>query len=603
MTHSISNSRFYLAGNQVHRDSRSSWLGRKILIWTGLRNYDLAAIFKSCADKKVKNVDKNIQKDVFKALAKKLQLEPIASIFNEGSCQEMKIQSLLSQIWDDQDLYEKITGFQTVLPDTSEQGKILDETMKRYHSLQKWIEVAPYMETEDKQFDLIVHSRQIQLLTKSGLLYQIALFQNSSAQGRNKHKLILKDEKLHFRSEGSWVDVDFLERLEWDSAERRFYSIEDNKKQRWSYLSQPGNEGMIPYDDVYDIIEPLPEKNQDLKPCEQISNNELNILRDHAAKFQYPKPKGEKRDCIFQIVRNPPRPYMSRFMDNFNAQFPNHVYLRIIDNKGQIYSVGSILRSNTLRKLKSLHHFFASSTVHAGAFDPYEAKKHSGRLTTSIPISQANVNELIEYLEDHRKEGRSFNIIRQNCVKLVLFSMKKIGVLDEVDHMSTTVAQKLIRSIPSYDSFGLVGQPVKMVDTTGRVFRKVVKKTSPKCVFFALKCLRKSLMFLPKTALFTLTNLILLVLGGARRIESAPEVGQDEVMQPFERLITSVRDLTKKETQRMYDPTMLTEWMLKQESTVAAHYERPSLNLFPSNNDDELLNVYRERYGETSVQT
>jgi len=590
---------FYLANNAVHEDFDTTWLGRKILNWTGLRDYNLANIFKACSDSSTRIPDENIKNHIFIALAKKYDLEGIATkiLSIEGS-RESVVQSLLIEIAKDSGLAEKLIKFQRAIPKTASSGEIIHEVVKRHASLKKWEAVAPYVEEIGGKFNRIAHSRQIHLLAEKRILFNLAAFQNSTKEGREKHKLIVNEGKLKFRSEGKWTDVDFLQTLKWDTEEKRCFALNGKgEKQRWNYLSQPGNEGFIPFDDIYDTEEPpIPDHNKELKPSEKISREELQALQLHASKFEYPNPLEELGDCVFQIVSHPPRPYLNPMMDNFNKEFPNHVYMRIIDSNGNVYSTGTIGSRETLKKLKSPLNFFNSGTVHAGVFDTDESRKHSGRLTTSIPISKEKADKLVEYLKDHRANGRRFNVIRQNCVKLVLLSMKKIEVLDDIDQMTSTVAGKLINAFPTYESFGIVGSTFNYVSESGRVITKTVHNQTPACVIYAFKCLRRVFMWMPKMVMYSLTNMLVLTLGGTKQATDSPNLGGDEAMKPFDQLITGIKDLTKKETQLIYDSTKITEWMLQQKSTVATHYDKPSLNLFPDESDSELLNVYKERY-------
>lgn len=418
------------------------------------------------------------------------------------------------------------------------------------------------------------HPLDAHFLAKSRILFSIVGYQNSTQEGQEKHKIEEGTDGLYILVEGKKKSVaDLRQEFEIDMA--NFCLVKKGKKdpQAWYYF---GN-GLVPQDRFmqHHLQDKYPEliQNADLKPILQLSTEEHGKLVAHGQKFWKDKkvPQGK---CVLQFFTHP-----RKIGGKDNSQFPVHCGIRIVDEKGAVYSTGfgSTLKEDEYSD--GLRSYFSTINGQPTQLDYEEFRPHEGRVTTTITIDKEHFDDILQSLNQYRKDTIRFNILKQNCMKLGVHVASKAGVPINIRiPLSTKISRAL-----NADRLSL---------KKSKVYRAASEKT-PQIVKKVIKAVADFFLYIPRLIGRIALNLFALALGSRVRSPNKNSGEYDEKsksgqeygasLSNMERLHSkTLRSLASKGLTDIEDSSVFLHWQLEQASTEVAPYKGiPSMSLLP----------------------
>ena len=439
--------------------------------------------------------------------------------------------------------------------------------------LQKWQKKLQEFEMDTSLVH--THPELVRFLFESGSIFQMICFRNSSEQGKEQHVVRAERNTVFLRVEGRLVSwEEFSKRVEYDKETNRVVT-RANFQEGWNYISP---DGFVPKERF---------EYQTIYPVEQLSTESYESLVEHAKKFFLTNPEqhpDEKKDAIYQIVTSR-RDWgigESYWTHNLIDNLPRHISLRLIDNSGKVYSFGIEMKKKQSEPLTSCFPYTCLTTTNANiaALDFEETHLFQERLITSVPLSQARLEQAVQYLSKQNQEGIRFNLMKQNCTSLGRKLLQDVGY--DVDTGYTFYA--LLSSMcPTLSDMPYIG---KALDVVVRIISVVafhifatVARYAPNLVLHGISYV--SLTF--QRIGIVMRNLVVLTLGGgcsAYWMEPIPNEKKD-LLKPFlylNRVVHRWSDLLKEETFDLHYSQKVVEWQRKQQSThIHLDPKRPAL--------------------------
>ena len=427
-------------------------------------------------------------------------------------------------------------------------------------------------------------------LVQSRLIYSIVGFQNSTKDGAQKNAIRLNSAgKMTIKKNGIWTPVSqFAEKLEIDGR----YNLLTDKRSRskgWNYLSTTG----LTQIDRFCF--------NDLVPVEQLSQEETKKLAAHAQQFEFGSKAApdSSRNCVVQIVMNPRSmtSYDNNFLlKNLAAHQPVHASLRVITKDGKVYSPGFGSEEKEDKERKKFLNTLASNNGVPTILDFEEFRKHEGRMVTSIPVTEKDCEKILGRLNEYRHDTLRFNIMNQNCTKLVADIIELAGV--KIDNRMSM--RKLIISIlPDAKDIPVIGPMVHKVRTAaGKAFKAIAVKT-PDAIKKPLIITKHVVGYIPDKLINFSLNLGLKVLGASASTKQpscaekldAKYQAENSSMRQFKSILPGWKSLFGDEALYMYHSLPMMQWMLKQSTTIVHPYAKdgkPGMNILPPETSSQL---------------
>jgi hypothetical protein len=412
----------------------------------------------------------------------------------------------------------------------------------------------------------------VQFLISTRLIYHMVGLHNASALGKSRQPVLATDGKASILCDGSYVPVsEITARFQFDYSRRQL--IEKSTNLPWNYLLPRG------------IVQAERYASGPLLPVTRLDEEEMKRLLAHAGQFQGLSFRPEEpATCVFQLCTGPrPIPHVpqSPLLDGFHAQMSHHVWFRIIDGKGNVYSTGTWATPEEGMFRAPLPKVLATITAHPAILDWQECRPHQGRLVTSVPMTQRQCDEMIKVLNEMRERGVRLNAFHQNCAQWTTAIARLAGV--HIEHR-VPVMRALITLLPHESSF----PPLHRVVGT---IRSLVRRHIPKVVLNSARTLVGGIQTVISYCLKPVTivmraiaNLALLAFGGGSGTPVQNNLYEDTSrtgMQRFRALINSPWDIFSVPI-TIDHPGPIVAWQRRQTTTILSIYNRvPIVNVLP----------------------
>lgn len=433
----------------------------------------------------------------------------------------------------------------------------------------KWVELGFNLEIAKSHPDLV------RFLFDSGLAFTIAMFRNTceTASGvevdSDNHPLIMMNGRLE-----RW-DV-IKQQIDYDPAQESLIA-KGNPALCYNYIHPQG------------IVQKHHAKYDTLYPVAELTKRKLTKLQNQAALFWQANTEvdpTEDKECVLQVVTTR-RDAFGRnwFTENLLDNMPEHVYLRLIDKTGKVYSFGMKMPPSEAGKVYAKLPFTYLTTAAANITTPdYEEKrKFDERRVTSIPLSDARKNAILEYVKSTNDSCMCFNYAKQNCNKLAQVVLGMAGV---AVNTRLSFSKLLYRLLPSPSRLPVVGLFFRTVHKVTALVQSVFTKITsfiPESVTRVYTHIKNYLLFIPRTVSAVFSNTLGLILGGARKTATLAanymhETHLDDTrLTKFSRLFESFTDFFSHEKSHSYFSPLMVEWQLKQPSTRVYTYDKPMM--------------------------
>ncbi|WP_068469518.1 hypothetical protein [Candidatus Protochlamydia phocaeensis] len=574
-----------------------SFLGRVINSLAGKKNYKIYDILKAVSAAPTKNLSESNIELIYKKVGKKLHINAgiVDRLFKCINSAEKKedyqqiLNDLSNECVKNKKQLGKLEEFKKHLDPNSEACHIVDQVIKETQLKAKLLGIK--LDTD------LAHTcpEDIEFLVKTRLIYSIVGYQNTTESGPVDHELkVSKDAEGHaylsIKKQGQWVPVKQIkEEFDWDKKEGALAS-KANPNERWNYF----HEGLVPVDRFYHhevAHQPdYPVQNIHLKPVAKLSEQEMARLLEHAGSFEADEQKGREasfpKDAVIQVFSHP-RPMSEKgWLKNLNAQVPVHCGIRIITKDGNVYSTGF---GSTLTEDKyntGLNKFLGTINGQPTIMDYEEFRPHEGRITTSIPVSSEQAQNILDQLNGYRENTIRFNILKQNCMKL---GTNVLGMAGVNLNLRMPLDAMLYRALPD-----LPGKPIHSLKNRVNKLNAAIDKRVPTAVKKAFDVLGKIVWFVPTKFGALLKNLLALSLGGhigspIKRNQAdnsvKAELEEKENLEGFKRLVGSLFD---EEASDIQHSSIFINWQLNQKSTVVHQYTgQPSMSILPPQKEEQ----------------
>ncbi|MCP5509796.1 MAG: hypothetical protein H7A39_05245 [Chlamydiales bacterium] len=394
-------------------------------------------------------------------------------------------------------------------------------------------------------------------LIDSRLIYSIMGFDaNGQSCGLQFDR---KTKSIQVKKEGVFVNARDLQ-MHWSSD---FDQPIDAKNRPWLYLPEGGLRPINRMD------------NSDLIPVMKIHPSMKEGILALSCKVE------KQADCVLQIVSHPREvlpEHTHWLLANFRRHIPidQHVTIRIIDKEGQVYSTGFDYTYLEEKNNKN-GQILCSVNGKPSTLDFEEFRQHQGRITTSYGISDEQCQTILDDLQNYRKKGVRYNVLKQNCNTIPVSFLNRLGIQDEnhkID-ISTDLKGAIFDSLPTIP---LISKPTRSL--VGQI--KLIFNASPKCIQVIIRIAKEVLLFFPNIILNVIINLCLLLLGSCRGSPLEDSlISEDEQLEFFETLgfsLLSNRNFT------FDSPCKFVEFQLRQKHTIVEKYDSPIFGLAPRDN-------------------
>lgn len=412
----------------------------------------------------------------------------------------------------------------------------------------------------------------------SCLSYQLAAYSKlTPGQQSIRYNAQTKDVELLFEGKFlSWTDFD--KAYEWSDARDAFIGRADAsieltltafpegfiKKSRFSY--------------------------QDPFPIAQLSSDQLTQVRQQAAMYQ--QVDGESLrlpHAVLQLYTSPggfSGPAWLRDAFAATGEVPSHYGVRLIDDKGYVYSFGYMMDPNEETTWASPLRLASTVKSCIAIADYDEFRKFGERYVTSLPLSFAAYANTMKHIVGLQKGGQNvFNFGRDNCASftadvlnaagyqtpdlkvdmghffygLVVAPLKAIPVLSSVVTMAEKVVKTVVDWFKSLSACSAANSPVV------RPLRKVYSFcTAP-------------ISFMTSTVVSVIKWCCTLVLGGKKVSPYVQEkLGDKAASKAF---LGQWQDMFRYDATDMTSSEALLEWQKQQKSTQIFQYQGPQITI------------------------
>lgn len=359
--------------------------------------------------------------------------------------------------------------------------------------------------------------------------------------------------------QNEWRNFDWIQaNLEYDPVQEWMHT-KGNPKQIYTYIS-PRLGGLSLHSRHY---------YENAYPVHKLNEAELNALRQHAG----------ANEAVFQLVSTP-RPSFSEWI------VPVHISERLIMPDGMVYSFGgqpdpSLAAFIAPPDSSGLSQFCNGASTGEGVIamaDYEEFRDFSGgeRLVTSLPITEDKAKEILNVLDQHKRDGLRFNLLHQNCAKVgVELTQQATGTT--IDNR-VTISEILSHLVPEIPLLTTAWKTIKAV--SGKFWDLL-----PELIQASLAFVATVIFYIPHKIITLVTNVAILVLGGAQQADDLVPVNDDpnnqQQMTEFSRLIRDITDFFRDHPSVVYHHQPVIEWQRQQLATVSHQYSVPKMYMLP----------------------
>ena len=263
----------------------------------------------------------------------------------------------------------------------------------------------------------------VRFLMESRLAYAISGFQNSTKKGQSEHEIRpLADGDVAIKCRGGWEPLSEIQkRIDYDRKSGKLSSHLD-ANEVWSYISPAG----LVCRDQQNYLK--------LEPVEELSSHELAPIKSEASHFFEKHPEidpGKEKKCVLQVITTKHFAKEARFC-GLESDFTEHMGLRLIDEKGKVFSFGLELNNEQARAILNSTPCFpftafktTSSVISSPDFDEF-LRFHEKQLT-SVPITKERLQAIVKFVEEQNKLKVRFNAFKQTCASFGREILKLAG--------------------------------------------------------------------------------------------------------------------------------------------------------------------------------
>ena len=382
------------------------------------------------------------------------------------------------------------------------------------------------------------------------MIYSIRGYQSSLKNKETTPQEELLKEGIHLDTdghpcllkEGKWVRWENLKtEIQFDREKRELVSIDG--KTDWNYYYNPltGDCGLNPQ-----------SRYKQVRPIYQLSEEEMKTLG-----------VGKKKYAL-QVFTS----------DNSMLSKVSHVGLRLINENGQVYSLGY---ETPTSEVKYTHQAIAGcydATIASLDYD--EFAKFKTRRVTTLPISQNQYDMALSRVKKYSQKPLRFNRAYQNCATYVTDIMRQAQI-HETPSIACTVKDSLWDLVTEIPYIGIILNKIK------NVVQAVFELLS---VIPLIGLAFKAIIYVNNKVFTVLGNLFVLSLGGGKGSKPNADALEDSIdnrneLTYFKLLYTHWGDLLSEKTDKVHAPKRLVDWQLEQKETYIHKFEGPKFYIVP----------------------
>ena len=428
------------------------------------------------------------------------------------------------------------------------------------------------------------HADCVRFLFESGLIFSIAGYRETS--GNAEMKLDPVDGHPLIKVEGEykrWENI--KQHLVYDpqTYQIRTKDYPGSIVESWSYLSP---DGLVRKDRL---------NNEKLEPIYRLNETEHKRIKDFALKFYETNPEVDPtipKDWVLQFHTSPRRKFVTAMpdlpkdplYDNLVRNLNTHIVIRLIAPNGDVYSAGVEMPAESQEFLYDFTNFLGTVTAKVNKTGDFEEfRPHSGRLVTSMPLSDQRADTIMNLLNN--LGDVRFNFMRQNCSNLAQMTLKEAGY--DIDLMTTAPAL-LYDALPDVKHIHYIGPVLEVIN---QLFRKIaagICYITPQPIQNIVSIGADILLYVPRKIRTVALNLLFLKLGAGKMLHPLPNnTPEDELYNAnrylnFSRLIRSWGDIFDDKIGEIYHSKGFIKWQKEQNSTFTDPYTgSPKLSIVP----------------------
>lgn len=451
---------------------------------------------------------------------------------------------------------------------------------------------------EENRFDLTFLQKDpmgAQFLYDTRLIFLIIQLQNSTTHGKKHHSIGFLDKKIAILKEGKLCSLtEICKTLFWDPQENAFFHKE-RPNERWNYMEN----GLTPeIGEGSNSLRGCPITFSEIQPIASINDEEMEVILENAERFYSDKiQKKESFSAVLQIVNHLPSNYDMPLIKEMQMQTSVfHCGLRIIFNK-KVYSSGLGVTNSQLKLLSQIRNHLTS--VHGTVFNldicdnplnSINEKYYSYQVTTSIPLTEAQAQRILDILNQARSFGIRFNVLEQNCQFFAAQILKLLNINVDTRISFDTFVSRLIPKIPEkswiYRSFEYLKstkafQVFKRLDWIFQIVFSPIRELSYRCKLI----FKNSILYILGSHRGTPTNSSL-----QTTFQSADSFWRANFKTFFNIAPTSFLD---QNSGSIFHPSVMIHWQLSKPSTYAFRRDR-NYHFLPPQTREEKQNSSKE---------
>ncbi|MBS0604231.1 MAG: hypothetical protein JSS60_04240 [Verrucomicrobia bacterium] len=460
----------------------------------------------------------------------------------------------------------------------------LAQLQQTYTAAQAKVAADPKLKSSDEKLEakwqklgfpasvLEFHIDCARFLVDSGLAFTIAGYRETCGDAREHDLKLDGDGHPMIKMNGNFVRWETIAReLEYDPKSDKIKSrgYAGNIVQSWNYFHPLGlvQKDRFNYDAAY--------------PSYQLSQNEYDRLIAHSRKFYETNREidpGIAKDCVVQFFTSPRRQGIPEhpLTDNLHENAPVHIAIRLITADKQVYSFGLQMPFEEQEFVLSDYFstFLATALTNVSMRDYEEFRSHEGRIVTSVPLSSARSQNILNLINELNKKQLRFQYTRQNCSSLMQEVIQRAGY--DVD-IRTTAGATLYGMLPDLNQFPIIGKGIAKIEACARNVWAALPKFFRKGLTFG----RNVIFYLPEKFGTIMVNLLMLKMGAAKKTAPLQEGTEDEELynkkglQNFSSVIRSWTDIFKDETSAVNHSKFFIDWQNQQKSTFVVPASSP----------------------------
>jgi len=356
----------------------------------------------------------------------------------------------------------------------------------------------------------------IDFLVKTRLLYSIDSYSNSFTTERDQHAIQIIGNQYQIKVEGNYQTItEVMSRVIYDSKRGKIVSRHD-AEEVWSY----GPNGLWKHDRF---------RYEELPPSLTLSADQYDSLLKQGELFwSEPASEQQPRSCVLQVVTTQHQIPESSLWKNWSRGRPQHVTIRLVDDKKHVYSFGFERESDVAAAVQSTGYyqsFFTSSRVHATTPDYEDSYPSWKKIETPISITAETFSQIKAFVEDRNKRGITFNFFGgdlENHANCMTFAREILTIAGaKAPPHRTHVYDYLFNLLPDLQHLPHVGERLaKMASTTSDIanrFFSGVAYITPKPVKYVIRATVDFALFIPQRFARIFAN-ALIALGGGTRV-------------------------------------------------------------------------------------